>query len=315
MAQAKLAYRLFQEQFSGPRWEALAARGAHPQRPLWASTSTKNPAYPDLLYVDNLIGPHTVNTMPDATVAAFLDHGTVARTRGHRRGRGRSRTSTRSSGPASTWPTWPRCSRRKGWRLLPRATRSCCRPCTTRPMPSSGMIQTGRTHHAEVRYPMSEPVGPNLLAEGLQTTRRAPPGVLVVFGASGDLTSRKLLPALERLSRRRLLDPGFAVVGVARSRLDDQGFRDLMTAAVPDAGAGLGRRGQAQPLCRRRLRRPGHFRPAPRPSSTTSTRSWASPATGPTTWPPSRPCSSTWPPASAPRVSTGPASLAPPYAW
>jgi len=80
VAQAKLAYRLFQERFSGPRWEMLAAAGAHPQRPLWASTSTKNAAYPDLLYVDSLIGPHTVNTMPDATVAAFEDHGVVART-------------------------------------------------------------------------------------------------------------------------------------------------------------------------------------------------------------------------------------------
>jgi transaldolase len=79
VAQARLAYRLFQEHFSGPRWEALAARGAHPQRPLWASTSTKNPAYPDLLYVDSLIGPDTVNTMPNATVAAFMDHGTLAR--------------------------------------------------------------------------------------------------------------------------------------------------------------------------------------------------------------------------------------------
>jgi transaldolase len=80
VAQAKLAYQLFLERFSGPRWEALKAKGAHVQRPLWASTSTKNPAYPDLLYVDSLIGPDTVNTMPDATVAAFLDHGTVART-------------------------------------------------------------------------------------------------------------------------------------------------------------------------------------------------------------------------------------------
>ncbi|MDA8046014.1 MAG: transaldolase [Actinomycetota bacterium] len=79
VAQAKLAFALFERRFSGPRWEALAGQGAHPQRPLWASTSTKNKAYPDLLYVDNLIGPHTVNTMPDATVDAFLDHGTVAR--------------------------------------------------------------------------------------------------------------------------------------------------------------------------------------------------------------------------------------------
>jgi transaldolase len=80
VAQAKLAYQLFTARFSGPRWEALAARGARVQRPLWASTSTKNPAYPDLAYVDTLIGPHTVNTMPDQTIADFLDHGTVART-------------------------------------------------------------------------------------------------------------------------------------------------------------------------------------------------------------------------------------------
>ncbi len=80
VAQARLAYQLFLRRFSGPRWEALAAKGARRQRPLWASTSTKNPAYPDLAYVDALIGPDTVNTMPDGTIADFLDHGTVART-------------------------------------------------------------------------------------------------------------------------------------------------------------------------------------------------------------------------------------------
>ncbi len=80
VAQAKLAYQRFLKAFSGPRWEALAAKGARVQRPLWASTSTKNPAYPDTLYVDTLIGPHTVNTLPDATIEAFVDHGTLART-------------------------------------------------------------------------------------------------------------------------------------------------------------------------------------------------------------------------------------------
>lgn len=79
VAQGKLAYQLFLEAFSGPRWEALAARGARVQRPLWASTSTKNDAYPDTLYVDELIGPHTVNTLPDSTLEAFADHGTLAR--------------------------------------------------------------------------------------------------------------------------------------------------------------------------------------------------------------------------------------------
>ena len=76
VANAKIAYEAFQEIFSGPRWEALAAKGAHVQRPLWASTSTKNPAYSDVLYVDELIGPDTVNTMPDATIDAARDHAT-----------------------------------------------------------------------------------------------------------------------------------------------------------------------------------------------------------------------------------------------
>ena len=80
VANAKLAYESFGRLFSGPRWERLAARGANVQRPLWGSTSTKNPDYPDTLYVDELIGPDTVNTMPDATLAAARDHATPART-------------------------------------------------------------------------------------------------------------------------------------------------------------------------------------------------------------------------------------------
>ena len=80
IANARLAYRLFRSMFSGPRWEALAAQGARLQRPLWASTGTKNPAYRDVLYVEQLIGPDTVNTMPPATLDAFRDHGEVART-------------------------------------------------------------------------------------------------------------------------------------------------------------------------------------------------------------------------------------------
>ncbi len=80
VAQAKLAYELFQERFSSSRWLEIEKYGAQVQRPLWASTSTKNPSYPDLLYVDNLIGPSTVNTMPDNTVEAFLDHGKVKTT-------------------------------------------------------------------------------------------------------------------------------------------------------------------------------------------------------------------------------------------
>lgn len=80
ISQARLAYKAFQDTFSGPRWDALHGHGANVQRPLWASTSTKNPSYPDTLYVDQLIGPMTVNTIPESTLEAFADHGTVART-------------------------------------------------------------------------------------------------------------------------------------------------------------------------------------------------------------------------------------------
>ena len=80
VAQGQVAYDMFRTVFRGPRWDSLVQRGARVQRPLWASTSTKNPSYPDTLYVDTLIGPDTVNTLPDATLEAFEAHGTVART-------------------------------------------------------------------------------------------------------------------------------------------------------------------------------------------------------------------------------------------
>jgi transaldolase len=80
IANAKLAYAAYQQIFTGPRWDALARQGARTQRCLWASTSTKNPAYRDILYAEQLIGPDTVDTMPLATIEAFLDHAIVART-------------------------------------------------------------------------------------------------------------------------------------------------------------------------------------------------------------------------------------------
>lgn len=80
IANAKVAYGRFQQTFSGSRWQKLAARGAQAQRLVWASTSAKNPAYPDTLYIDTLIGSQTVNTIPPAAFNAFLDHGVVAPT-------------------------------------------------------------------------------------------------------------------------------------------------------------------------------------------------------------------------------------------
>jgi len=78
IANAKVAYGRFRQLFSGTRWAALAEKGAQVQRPLWASTGTKSPTHPDTLYIDQLIGPDTVNTVPPATLTAFRDHGTVA---------------------------------------------------------------------------------------------------------------------------------------------------------------------------------------------------------------------------------------------
>src|SRR5256714_2154953 len=77
VANARLAYEHYQAAFSGPRWDFLAGKGANPQRCLWASTSTKKPEYRDVLYVEELIGPDTVNTMPEETIRAFQDHGEV----------------------------------------------------------------------------------------------------------------------------------------------------------------------------------------------------------------------------------------------
>lgn len=85
IANAKVAYGRFQQIFSGSRWQALAEKGARVQRPLWASTGSKNPAYPDTLYIDQLIGADTVNTVPPATLTAFRDHGTVAAPLGENR--------------------------------------------------------------------------------------------------------------------------------------------------------------------------------------------------------------------------------------
>ena len=135
IAQARLAYRIFRDRFTGARWATLAARGARVQRPLWASTSTKDPAYPDTRYVDSLIGPDTVNTLPEATITAFEDHGTLtrsidtepaaaaavlrrARRGGHRHGRRRPHP------------------RRPGRRRLPPVLRRRCSP-NSAPRPTS----------------------------------------------------------------------------------------------------------------------------------------------------------------------------------
>ena len=143
VAQARLAYQIFRNRFAGARWEKLAARGARVQPPLWASTSTKNPDYPDTLYVDSLIGPDTINTMAEATITAFEDHGTVARTvdtgieqaaRGHARLKRRWGSTWMTSGTPSKTKASPASTSRSPicwshWTTRPDGWRSNDRPC------------------------------------------------------------------------------------------------------------------------------------------------------------------------------------------
>ncbi len=198
----ELAYEHYLETFSGERWEFLAGKGARPQRCLWASTSTKNPAYRDVLYVEELIGPETVNTMPLETIVAFQDHGEV-------RGATLARRSRRSEGAARR-PGRRRCRLRRRRRHARGRGRAEVRRLVRR---ASGRPR-GEARRARCR--VRERANP--LLEGLGLRRRPDPCVLVIFGASGDLTRRKLFPALYALAFRRLLPEHFAVVGVARTR-------------------------------------------------------------------------------------------------
>ena len=105
IANAKLAYQHYKEVFSGERWEYLGAKGASAQRCLWASTSTKNPDYRDVMYVEELIGPDTVNTMPLETIEAFQDHGEAAADTRARASTRRASCSRSSRRPGSTTTT------------------------------------------------------------------------------------------------------------------------------------------------------------------------------------------------------------------
>ena len=126
IANAKLAYEHYQEAFAGERWEFLAGKGATPQRCLWASTSTKNPEYRDVMYVEELIGPDTVNTMPEETIRAFQDHGEV---RGDTvlEGVDEAQRAARASSPrpASTTTTSSRRSSSRACRSSPTRSTSC----------------------------------------------------------------------------------------------------------------------------------------------------------------------------------------------
>ena len=171
IANAKLAYRHWQEAFSGPRWEFLAGKGARSQRCLWASTSTKNPEYRDVMYVEELIGPETVNTMPAETVVAFQDHGKVARHDHRGRGRGATSCSSGSQRSASTTTTSSRRSRPRACRSSPTRSRSCW----------TGSAPSG---------PSSQRRDVDRRADLGATTRRSGPTRARIDGSAGSTSSR-----------------------------------------------------------------------------------------------------------------------------
>ena len=258
IANAKLAYEIYQRRSPSPRWKALAAAGANPQRLLWASTGTKDPRYPDTYYVDALMGPDTVDTVPPATLDAFIDHGEPgSRLGGDLEGRPPGvAASPRWARPRAGLPRAARRRREVVHRLDDHADPRHRRAQQEHALPEE---QRGddRTPVEKIAVPSS--ALPNPLREGLAEERIPEPATMVIFGASGDLTKRKLLPALYSLTRERLL-PGAvrgARLGAAR-RQDDDAFRAEMRARL--------RRVRAPPPGRRR--RCGH---ASRATSSIST--------------------------------------------
>ena len=243
VANAKLAYQHWKEAFSGDRWASLAAAGARSQRCLWASTSTKNPAYRDVLYVEDLVGPDVVNTMPIETVRAFQDHGEVRDTLDE--GVDEARALLDGAGGGG------RRLRRRG-----RDTRARGRTEVRRLV--RGAARGHRGQGARGRRPVGLTANP--LEEGLGLRRKPDPCALVIFGASGDLTHRKLFPALYALAYRRLLPERFAVVGVARTEQTTEQFEREMREAVQRHGARPVQQSRLEPARRRAPLRRGRLR-------------------------------------------------------
>ena len=317
MAQGRQAYRLFLEKFTGPRWEALAAKGPGCSVPCGPPPRPRTPTTPTWLYVDTLIGPDTVNTMPDTTIADFLDHGTVART-----------VDTDLDEADRAWPSWPsrdRHGRRGGHPggrrggLVRQVLRRAHAALTEQGQPAVELLVT-------------RPVGPTptttrlaVRPAGRHRSRRgpvrpdaftkAPPVALVIFGASGDLAARKIFPALARLAERGALDNGFVVIGVARTAVVGRGVprarpRGHAARAATSGGPIVGRfryvSGEYDDpdtfaaLKASSTGRPGgRYRRQPRC----------------TTWPPSLPSSAWWPRRWPRTAATNRARTAPSPAW
>ncbi len=192
------------------RWAALQARGARPQRPLWASTSVKDPSFADTMYVTELAAPGTVNTMPEATIHATADHAQLHGDAIHGTYDESRQVFAQLEALGVHYDDVVQVLEDEGVRevrrLLERAARHH--------QPRDGR---GRQHYM-IPNPLRDP-------RDRRIPRLAGPCVLVLFGVTGDLASKKLLPAIYDLANRGLLPPGFSLVGFARRELGGRGLR------------------------------------------------------------------------------------------
>ena len=189
---------MYQQTIAGARWKPLKAKGAKPQRLLWASTGTKDPRYPDTLYVDALIGPDTVNTVPPATLTAFMDHGKPAAALARDLEEAHRQIEAFAALELDLGQVCARPARRR--REVVRDLDDHADAGDRRAASGAAGEQRGECAMTAIAMPASIP---NPLREGLAAERIPEPATMVIFGASGDLTKRKLLPALYSLTRER----------------------------------------------------------------------------------------------------------------
>ena len=230
IANARLAYGLFQEVLADDRWTALAAAGAHPQRPLWASTGVKDKAYPDTLYVDDLVVAGVVNTMPEATLKAVADHGGD----GHDTVTGTgAQAESVIAGLRDLGIDIDDVTEQLEIEGVDKFTASWGELLGT---VSDGLQRRGPAERVGSRQvsPSKVSAEHNPLRDprDRRLPRIAGPCGLVIFGVTGDLARKKLMPAVYDLTNRGLLPPGFALTGFARRDWATQDFAEIVHDSV-----------------------------------------------------------------------------------
>ena len=229
VANARLAYEVYEQVFATDRWRALERAGAQLQRPLWASTGVKDPALPDTLYVTELVAPDTVNTMPEATLDAVADHGEI---------RGDTVRGTYDAGPGR-----PRALAKLGIcyddvvQVLEDEGVEKFADVLERPAGvDQGRAQAPRPDGGAERLEHRQQHGATRCAtpRDRRIPRVAGPSGLVMFGVTGDLARKKLMPAIYDLANRGLLPPGFSLVGFARRDWEHEDFAQVTHDAVKE---------------------------------------------------------------------------------